>query len=161
VPPPGGTLHRLFQSSIPSSSEKYGGATCRRRAAHFTDFSNHPCPIIDARPIHRNKNPCSKNNTGQTFVICDPKILGASLKYGIVKLYSDLDDWRVDGGLKDALASVREQPLGLWASLPLGDTTSSCVVVEDKCFDALCKHLDSLPRNLNVSVRLAGVYDAP
>ena len=33
------------QSSMPNPSEKYGGAMCRRQAAHCTDFSNHRCPI--------------------------------------------------------------------------------------------------------------------
>ena len=59
--PPGGTLHRLFQSPMPnhrcpilgnaqSIGEKMGGAMCRWRAAHCTDLFNHRCPI------HRNKN---------------------------------------------------------------------------------------------------------
>ena len=36
---------RCVQSSMPNPSEKNGGAMCRRRAAHCTDFSNHRCPI--------------------------------------------------------------------------------------------------------------------
>ena len=49
MPPAGGTLHRLSNHRCPIHRKKYGGAMCRRRAAHCTDFSNHRCPIIHAR----------------------------------------------------------------------------------------------------------------
>jgi hypothetical protein len=83
------------------------------------------------------------------------------LKNGTVKLYSNLDDWRFEEGLEGALASLRSTtivPDSLTAAWPLSDTVSNVLVVENKYFDVLCHRLNSLPRKLNVAVRLVGVY---
>ena len=83
------------------------------------------------------------------------------MKYGTVKLYSNLSEWRFEEGLEGALASLRSTtivPDSLTAAWPLSENVSNVLVVENKYFDVLCNHLASLPRKLNVAVRLVGVY---
>ena len=116
------------------------------------------CPALTP-PNPSPPRPCSKNNTGQNFVICDPEITSASLENGIVKLYSDLDDWRCEGNLRNALLCLRDHPLGLWSFGTLGENTSNHVVVQKEYFDALCEQLGGVRRRLNIALRLVGVFD--
>jgi len=85
-------------------------------------------------------------NTDHTCVICDPKILKASWKDGVVKIYTDLYDWRLEHGLEGTMALVRATtivPDSLTASLPLSDVVSNCLVGEMEYMDVSCDHLAS------------------